>query len=221
MDDLLYVGPGKERCDEFAKALGEKFILKSLGRVDRYLGVHILATKKGFALSQKEKIEELLAKCKMAESNPTCSPIQSDYYGHDHKDSPDFTDNKLYRSVIGSLLYISNWSRPDIALAVNLLSRHVENPKEFHWNAVKRVLRYLRGTADVLLMLEPEKGKPAQLSAYLDADWAGDTKSRRSTSDFLILLNVCPIHWHVRQQKFVSCSTAKAEYASLSDMQMT
>ncbi|XP_070810376.1 uncharacterized protein [Pituophis catenifer annectens] len=217
VDDLLYLGPGKKMCDEFAKALGEKFTLESLGRVDRYLGVHILATKKGFALSQREKIEELLAKCKMAESNPTRSPIQSDYYGHNHKDSPEFIDNKLYRSVIDSLLYISNWSRPDIALAMNLLSRHVENPKEFHWNDVKRILRYLRGMANALLMLEPEKGKPAQLSAYSDADWADDTKSRRSTSGFLILLNGCPIHWHVRQQKIVSCSTAEPEYASLSD----
>ncbi|KFD49020.1 hypothetical protein M513_10068 [Trichuris suis] len=90
-----------------------------------------------------------------------------------------------YRQLIGSLLYIATASRPDIALALGLLSRRVESPTEYDWKPIKRVLHYLAGTKDIKLYLSA-MSKPV-LQGYLDADWAGDKIDRKSTIFFILL----------------------------------
>ncbi|XP_070808217.1 uncharacterized protein [Pituophis catenifer annectens] len=173
-----------------------------------------MKTDKGFRLSQKEKIIELLSKCNMSEAKPSETPMQPEFLKSMYEESEPFTDNKLYRSTIGSLLYIANWTRPDIALAVNLLSRH--KPTISHWNAIKRLLRYLKFSTDAQLCLESEISEKPKLTCYADADWAGNIKSRKSTSSYVLLLNNCPIHWYTGKQKLVVTSTTEAEFVCLS-----
>ncbi|XP_060542425.1 uncharacterized protein LOC132710476 [Pantherophis guttatus] len=133
-----------------------------------------------------------------------------------YDESEPFIDNKLYRSTIGSLLYIANWTRPDIALAVNLLSRHVSKPTTSHWDAIKRLLRYLKYSINAQLCLEPDLSTKPKLTCYANADWAGDIKSRKSTSGYVLFLNGSPIHWYTGKQKLVATSTTEAEFICLS-----
>ncbi|XP_060549685.1 uncharacterized protein LOC132712425 [Pantherophis guttatus] len=133
-----------------------------------------------------------------------------------YSEAPEFKDNTLYRSTIGSLLYIANWTWPDIALPVNLLSRHVSNPTTYHWEAIKWVLRYLKHSSEAYLRLEPDATKQPTLTCYADADWAGDAKSRKSTSGYVFFLNSSPVHWYTGKQNLVAMSTTEAEYICLS-----
>ncbi|XP_070810683.1 vomeronasal type-2 receptor 26-like [Pituophis catenifer annectens] len=86
----------------------------------------------------------------------------------------------------------------------------------YHWDAVKRVLRYLKQSADACLVLEPEPSNEPILSCYADADWAGDTKSRKITSGYIFYLNNSPVHWYTGKQNLVATSTTEAEYICLS-----
>lgn len=88
-------------------------------------------------------------------------------------------NTEMYRSLVGSLLYLSQWSRLDITAAVNLLVRHVSNPRENHWQAVKRVLRYLMETASKHLYIVPEG--QMKLMAYMDASSGNDVTTCQST----------------------------------------
>ncbi|XP_070800791.1 uncharacterized protein [Pituophis catenifer annectens] len=216
VDDILYISDQSSKCNDFANELGRHFSLKILGKVDKYLGVQITKTAKGFQLSQKDKILELLQKCNMVNAKTCETPMQPDFIKDMYNEAEAFKDNTLYRSTIGSLLYIANWTRPNIALPVNLLSRHVGNPTVYHWEAIKRVLRYLKHSADACLSLEPENATRPTLTCYADADWAGDVKSRNSTSGYIFFLNNSPVHWYTGKQNLVATSTTEAEYICLS-----
>ncbi|XP_070795178.1 zinc finger protein 271-like [Pituophis catenifer annectens] len=152
----------------------------------------------------------------MADAKQSETPMQTDFVKNMYGEAPEFKDNTLYRSTIGSLLYIANWTRPDIALSVNLLSRHVGKPTVYHWEAVKRVLGYLKYSSDACLCLELDTLNEPTLTCYADADWAGDVKSRKSTSGYVFFLNNSPVHWYTGKQNLVATSTTKAEYICLS-----
>ena len=118
-------------------------------------------------------------------------------------------DQKLYRSMIGSLLYATA-SRPDVLHAVGLVGRYQAAPRENHLLAVKRIFRYLKGTTDFILWYP--KGNNLTLIAYTDADWAGDIDDRKITSGGSFFLGECLLAWLSRKQYSVSLSTAEAEY---------
>jgi hypothetical protein len=104
--------------------------------------------------------------------------------------SPDDThkpvhDKTVYRELIGSLLYVANSTRPDICLATSVLSQYLEQPREMHWRAAIRVLRYLKGTKDMGIVLSRNESK---LHTYSDANWGGDIATRRSTSGVFMKL---------------------------------
>jgi hypothetical protein len=121
-----------------------------------------------------------------------------------------------YRQVVGTLIYASISTRPDISYAVNEVARYMADPGPLHWNAVKMILRYLNGTRDTGLTFGGNGDSPPVLQAYTDADWAGDVDTRRSTTGYIFLLNSAPISWSSRRQRTVALSTMEAEYMSLS-----
>lgn len=124
--------------------------------------------------------------------------------------SPE-VDQKLYRSMIGSLLYATA-SRPDVLHAVGLVGRYQAAPRENHLLAVKRIFRYLKGTTDLGLWYP--KGRELTLLAYTDADWVGDVDDKKSTSGGAFFLGECLVAWLSRKQSSVSLSTAEAEYVA-------
>src|SRR5271156_5944418 len=122
--------------------------------------------------------------------------------------SPE-VDQKLYRSMIGSLLYATA-SRPDVMYAVGLVGRFQANPRESHLQEVKRIFRYLKGTTELGLWYP--RGQELTLTAYTDADWAGDIDDRKSTSGGAFYIGECLVAWLSKKQSSISLSTAEAEY---------
>ena len=115
----------------------------------------------------------------------------------------------LYRSIIGSLLYLTA-SRSDIAFSVGVCARYQAAPKESHLTAVKRIIRYINGTPDYGLWYS--KDSNACLTVYLDADWASSVNNRTSTSGGCFYLAKNLVSWMSKKQNSVSLSTAEAEY---------
>ena len=115
----------------------------------------------------------------------------------------------LYRSIIGSLLYLTT-SRSDIVFSVGVCTRYQATPKESHLTAVKRIIRYINGTPDYGLWYS--KDLNACLAGYLDADWAGSVDDRKSTSGGCFYLGNNLVSWMSKKQNSVSLSTAEAEY---------
>ena len=120
-------------------------------------------------------------------------------------------DTHLYQSMLGSLMYASIGTRPDISFAVNTLAQHASTPGEPHLQALKRIFRYLAGTKDYCLIFNG-RSEDHSLVGYVDADWAGDPNSRRSISGCVFFLNGCPISWTAKKQPSISLSSTESEY---------
>ena len=140
-------------------------------------------------------------------------------------------DVTLYRSIVSGLRWLTH-TRPDITFAVGYVSRFMEDPREDHWTAMKRLLRYVKGTLDQAIIFPKSGGKGGlrltvfseappkakegepELTVFSDADMAGDIDGRRSTSGVLVFLGVAPIAWQSLKQKIVALSTCEAEYVT-------
>ena len=150
----------------------------------------------------------------MKDAKSVTSPLA----GHHKLTSKEFPSSKKekeemskvqYQSAVGSLMYAMVCTRPDIAYAVGVVSRFMTNPGQAHWNAVKWILRYLKGTSRSCLCFG--SGDPV-LQGYTDADYNGDADSRKFTSGYLMTYAGGAVSWQSRLQKCVSLSTTDAEY---------
>ncbi|KAI3508923.1 hypothetical protein L1887_23945 [Cichorium endivia] len=130
----------------------------------------------------------------------------------DKGDEEERVDANQYRRLIGRLLYLQA-TRPDITYSVNILSQFVSDPKQSHWNAALRILRYLKTTIGQGILL-PREGA-TNLVAYSDSDWLGCPYSRRSRTGYLLLLGGAPVSWKSKKQSVVSRSSAEAEYRAM------
>lgn len=129
--------------------------------------------------------------------------------GNAHEDPPF-----PFASLIGELLWLAMNARPDIAFAVQVLSRSLKSPKECHWIAAKCIVRYLLGTADLALQYSSQQyNRPI---CYTDADWARDPVDRKSMSGYVFLMAGAAVIWKVKRQTIVALSTAEAEYIAAS-----
>jgi len=127
---------------------------------------------------------------------------------------PPISDPTLYRSLAGALQYLT-FTRPDISFAVQQVCLYMHDPREPHLNALKRILRYLRGTIDHGLHLYASPSHA--LTAYSDADWGGCPVTRRSTSGYCIFLGDNLVSWSSKRQHTVSRSSAEAEYRGVAN----
>ena len=125
----------------------------------------------------------------------------------------DNMKNVPYSSAIGSLMYAMLCTRPDICYAIGFVSRYQSNPERKHWIAVKRILAYLKGTADYSLCYQ---GGDLRLIGYTDADWGGDLDERKSTSGYAFLLSKGAISWSSKKQTCIALSTMEAEFVACS-----
>jgi hypothetical protein len=179
-----------------------------LGELTFFLGLQICQRNKGIFISQEKYIREMLKKFGMTDCKPVSTPMQTSCKLSKDDDSKD-ADQRQYRSMIGSLLYVTT-SRPDVMQEVGQVARFQEAPKESHVLAVKRIFRYLKGTKEFGLWYP--KGKDLSLVAYTDADWAGCIDDRRSTSGEYFYLGECLVSWLRKKQSSISLSTTEAEY---------
>lgn len=119
-----------------------------------------------------------------------------------------------FQEAVGSLLYLAQATRPDIAYAVNDISRYNNQHADIHWSAVKRIFRYLQGTKTVKLTYTTSE--PSTLHCYSDSDWAADSNSRRSVSGHVIIMSNGAINWSSKRQRTVALSSTEAEYMAFS-----
>jgi len=179
VDDILITGSSHEAIQQIIKQLSNEFALKDLGRLHFFLGIHVLWNSDGsLHLSQNQYITDLLQRTNMHNSKPLPTPmISSSRLSQDGTTA--FYDPTLYRSVVGSLQYLTI-TRPELAFSVNKVSQFMHSPQEHHWCAVKRILRYLVGTKHHGLHIRPSP--QLNLYAFCDADWGVDPDDRKSIS---------------------------------------
>ncbi|XP_073979926.1 uncharacterized protein [Rhodnius prolixus] len=151
----------------------------------------------------------------MANANPVKTPMNTNVKLSKPEGPPSDGDMKLpYRELIGALTYLVLATRPDISYSVSRLGQFNNCYTKEHWVAAKRVLRYLKGTADVGITYVSDK-KP--LVGYVEADWAGNTDGRRSCTGFIFMYSGGPISWDSKKQRTVALSSTEAEFMSMTE----
>ncbi|KAK2454628.1 putative mitochondrial protein [Trifolium repens] len=215
VDDIIITGSSTMLVQNLVEKLNSAFSLKQLGDLDYFLGIEVHHLKDGsLLLTQSKYIRDLLTKTNMTDCNPINTPMMSSCK-LSKTGSANMTDATLYRSVVGSLQY-ATITRPEISFAVNKVCQFMSNPLESHWIAVKRILRYLKGTLHLGLKIIPTNiHHPLSLKAFCDADWASDPDDRRSTSGAALFFGPNLISWWSRKQQVVARSSTEAEYRSL------
>lgn len=218
VDDILLAGNNMEMINTTKEWLSSVFEMKDLGEARYVLGVEIIRnrSKRLLGLSQKSYIGNVLERFRMHNSKPVDTPVEKGLFlSLDQCPKTDEERKEMskvpYASAIGSLMYAMLCTRPDICFAVGLVSRYQSNPGLAHWQAVKRILRYLRGTSDLVLCFQ---GGNMRLQGYSDADFSGDLDESKSTSGYAFILGGGAISWCSKKQDCVALSTMEAEYVA-------
>jgi len=184
--------------------------MKDLGEL-HFLGMHVQRCGSGL-LSQWQYMLDILGRAGMAECKPCSTPVDAN--PKLAVDGPPVQDGSDFRSLAGALQYLT-FTRPDIAYAVQQVCLHMHNPREPHLAALKHILRYIRGTLHLGLLLRPSS--QGELTVYSDADWAGCTDTRKSTSGYAVFLGDDLVSWSSKRQNTVSRSSAEAEYRAVAN----
>ncbi|GJZ88515.1 putative ribonuclease H-like domain-containing protein, partial [Tanacetum coccineum] len=181
VDDIIFGSTNKEMCTAFEKLMKDKFQMSSMGELNFFLGLQSASTP--------VDLEKPLVK----------------------DGDADDVDVHLYRSMIGSLMYLIT-SRTDIRFAVCACARFQVTPKTSHLLAIKRIFRYLKGKPTLGLWYS--RDSPFELVTYIDSDYAGATQDRESTTGGCQFLGNRLISWQCKKQTVVATSTTKAEYVA-------
>lgn len=177
--------------------------------------MEVIKDNDGFLIRQKQFIGKTLEKYNLQDAKPAKYPLEPSY---GKTESPPMRDNKEYQSLIGSLLYIAVNTRPDIAASIAILSQKTSNPSQEDWNELKRVVKYLKGTAEMFLKLNNDISlEEKSLIGFADANWAESRIDRKSNSGYVFMLNGGCVSWACRKQTCVSLSTTEAEFIALSE----
>ncbi|GJV12543.1 hypothetical protein Tco_1354084 [Tanacetum coccineum] len=186
--------------------------MSSIGELTFFLGLQVKQKEDGIFISQDKYVGEILKKFGFSSIRTASTPMETNKALTKDEDGED-VDVHLYRSMIGSLMYLTS-SRPDIMFSVCACSRFQVQPKVSHLNAVKRIFRYLKGQPKLGLWYP--KDSPLILEAFSDSDYAGASLDRKSTTGGCQFLGSRLISWQCKKQTVVANSTTEAEYIAAS-----
>jgi len=185
VDDIV-VAASNEKCANDVKGkLKNKFKMKELGQLSHFIGIDFTHTVETVKMNQSRYIGKILERFGMSECKSRATPSEVKC---DLTPEGDQTDQRKYRGMLGSLIYIMTCTRPDISWIVSKLSQYMSDPREKHMTAVKHVYRYLKGTKDLELCYKKYDIK-LELMGYSDADWANDPKDGKSTTGYCFSLH--------------------------------
>ncbi|GJU21832.1 putative ribonuclease H-like domain-containing protein [Tanacetum coccineum] len=210
VDDIIFGSTKKELSTEFEKLMHDKFQMSSMGELTFFLGLQVQQKSDGIFISQDKYVAEILKKFDFATVKTASTPIETNKALVKDEEA-EAVDVHLYRSMIGSLMYLTA-SRPDIMFAVCACARFQVTPKTSHLHAVKRIFRYLKGQSKLGLWYP--RDSPFDLEAFSDSDYAGASLDRKSTTGGCQFLGKRLISWQCKKQTIVANSTTEAEYVA-------
>nr|GFA97894.1 uncharacterized mitochondrial protein AtMg00810-like [Tanacetum cinerariifolium] len=195
-------------CREFEAFMHEKFQMSAMGELNFFLGLQVLHKEDGIFLSQDKYVGDILKKSGYSDVRSSNTPMDKENPWGKYRTGKD-VDLHLYRSMIGSLMYLTV-SRLDIMFDVCACAKHQVTPKECHLHAVKRIFQCLKGHPKLGLWYPKES--PFDLVAYSDSDYGGATQDRKSTTGGCQFFGRRLISWQCKKQTIVATSTTEAEY---------
>ncbi|GJX51232.1 ribonuclease H-like domain-containing protein [Tanacetum coccineum] len=210
VDNIILTASCPALLQQIIGSLNNEFDMTDLGALNYFLGI---SAPTGLFLSQKKYALQLLERAHMVTCNPSRTPVDTE-----SKLGPEgvpVQDPTLYRSLAGGLQYLT-FTRPDLSYAVQQICLYMHDPREPHFAALKRILRYVRGTVDFGLQLYVSA--TTSLVGYTDADWAGCPSTRRSTSGYCVFLGDNILSWSAKRQHTISRSSAEAEYQGVANV---
>jgi histone deacetylase 1/2 len=215
VDDIIVASTSQAVVDALLRDLHTEFAIKDIGELHYFLGIEVKRKKGELLMVQERYATEILKRVNMQLCKSVPTPLSTtENLTITSGDRLGTEDSTRYRSIVGALQYLT-LTRPDISFSVNKVCQFLHSPTTVHWEAVKRILRYIKGTAAVGLKIR--KSNSMLISAFADADWAGCPDDRRSTGRFAVFLGCNLVSWCARKQATVSRSSTEAEYKSLAN----
>ncbi|KAJ4721050.1 Retrovirus-related Pol polyprotein from transposon TNT 1-94 [Melia azedarach] len=222
VNDMLIAAENKSDVQKLKDLLSVEFEMKDLGAARKILGMEIYRdrSKKKLFLSQKGYIQKILSRFGMSTAKPIDTPSAANAhlsvaFAPKSVEEKEYMSRVPYTSAVGSLMYAMVCTRPDLAQSVNVVSRFMGEPSKEHWQAVKRIFRYLKGTFDVGLIYGGDT--QCLVTGFSDSDYAGDVDSRRSMTGYVFTLGSSVVSWKATLQPTVTLSTTEAEYMALTE----
>lgn len=217
VDDIVITGPDTTVIESIKRDIQSHFDIEDLGPVNYLLGMRVKREGNVFHLDQQAMIERAVEKYKIeGKTNTPCSVNARYLKPTTDEDEP--ADIETYQSKIGTLNYISRYTRPEISYITNLLARYTHRPAKQHMDALDRVFRYLSTTKSHTFKLQPKAFTGTwEIKTYTDADYADHTDSTESTSGLAVYLMGALIAWESKRQKCTSLSTTESEYIAASN----
>ena len=215
VDDLILIAETMDEMMKVKESLATKFRMTDLGDLHYCLGITIVQdeSKKCLWLHQKQYEQKVLEKYSLSKAKVATTPADLSVKLEKNDGVSVKVDPILYQSMVGSLLYAACATHPNIAQAVGAVAKFSSKPTEAHQTAVKRIFKYLKGSAS--LALRYRKLEADMLIKYCDADWADDRDDRYSISENVFLMVGGPISWLSKKQAIVALSTSEAECVAL------
>ena len=238
VDDCIIIGPDINKIRALKAKLGLKYAIEDRGPASYFLGVEILRDRHNrlLYLSQRNYISEVLGHFDLDDARPIKVPLQPGLIKDVNSEFTDLkgvplekSDLKLYQRIIGCCMYAMTQTRPDIAFAVQFLSRSLQQPLSCHLNAAKNLLRYLKGTKDLAIsygvplstpiadVLKDSHFNPLLPLGFSDSDFASDKITSKSTYGYLFTVAGGPVSWKSKRSSTIALSTMEAESDALTE----
>ena len=212
VDDILMTANLTAAMKKIKQFLIKRFRMTDLGPVSCFLGIRFTQAEGKITMDQTDYLKEKLIKFQMDKCKPRTTPCE--LAGYTENDAP-FDNITLYREMVGSLIYATTCTRPDLSWTVSKLSQHLSNPSLTHFTMLKHVFRYVAGTIDYCLTFKKSE-QNLELIAYSDADWASSPDRRSTTGYYFSLSLVGPaLSWKTKKQPTVALSSCESEYMAL------
>ncbi|PNY14773.1 glutamate receptor-like protein [Trifolium pratense] len=213
VDDMIITGDDKTEISTLQQYLSHHFEMKDLGSLSYFVGLGVSQDSEGYYLSQAKYASDLLSRAGITDCKTELTPLEVNCKLTPLDDTP-LEDATLYRQLVGSLVYLTV-TRPDIKYVVHKFSQFMAAPRSSHFYVVLRIIRYVKGT--LFHGLRFSANSILVLSGYSDADWAGDSTDRRSTTRYCFFLGSSLLSWRSKKQTVVARSSTKSEYRALAD----
>ena len=184
VEDLIFMGNNEEMIKDFKKEMTQEFEMTDLGLMRFFLGIEVKQDKSGIFISQEAYANNILKKFRMEHCNPVATPMEQGVKLSKFEGGNSVEAN-LYQSLVGIPRYLT-CTRPDIAYSVGIISIFMEDPKQTHWKAIKRILTYIQGTKSLGLFYSSTADY--KLLGYSDSDWYGDVDARKSTTGYMFFM---------------------------------